>query len=178
MLKIKISFLVMALLMLNSVGTAACAIEQSERSQNTKRTKNKNAPAKPTPAPAGETDVKQDEIKVLAEGTQSRMNDAFVAVARDPETYAALKIALAASLPEMGGDFFNSFFLWRREANRCLINNRLYLFKRHRTGVHIKLRAHYLSALAVLLLISSGECGLYSLNNFCTGNTSNFFELS
>ncbi len=108
MLKIKISFLVMALLMLNSVGTAACAIEQSERSQNTKRTKNKNAPAKPTPAPAGETDVKQDEIKVLAEGTQSRMNDAFVAVARDPATYAALKSALAASLPEMGGDFFKS----------------------------------------------------------------------
>jgi hypothetical protein len=45
------------------------------------------------------------EIKVLAEGGYSQVNDAFVAVARDVETYAAIR-ELAKGLPDMSADFF------------------------------------------------------------------------
>src|SRR5437667_9826276 len=43
---------------------------------------------------------KPDEIKVLAEGFHSSINDAFIAVVRDGETYAALE-KLAGSLPKL-----------------------------------------------------------------------------
>jgi hypothetical protein len=58
----------------------------------------------PTPAPDVEGTVK-GEIKVLAEGGYSQVNNAFVAVARDTETYAAIH-ELAKDLPNMSADFF------------------------------------------------------------------------
>lgn len=45
------------------------------------------------------------EIKVLAEGSYSQVNDAFVAVARDAETYAAIR-QMVNGLPDLGADFF------------------------------------------------------------------------
>jgi hypothetical protein len=47
------------------------------------------------------------ELKVLAEGGQSGVEDAFVAVARDAETYAQLR-ELASRLPEMSADSFKT----------------------------------------------------------------------
>jgi hypothetical protein len=60
------------------------------------------------------------ELKVIAAGSQSRVADAFVAVARDAETYAAVR-RLHAGLPELGADFFRASavaaaFLGRRNS--------------------------------------------------------------
>lgn len=46
-------------------------------------------------------------VRVLAESAQSRVDDAFVAVARDAETYTALR-ELAGQLPELNADFFTT----------------------------------------------------------------------
>jgi hypothetical protein len=48
-----------------------------------------------------------DALKVVAEGRYGKVPDAFVAVVRDAETYAALR-GLAAELPSLGADFFES----------------------------------------------------------------------
>ena len=53
---------------------------------------------------------KPDEIKVLAEGFHSSINDAFIAVVRDGETYAALQ-KLAGGLPELDANFFQSYLV-------------------------------------------------------------------
>jgi hypothetical protein len=60
------------------------------------------------------------ELKVIAVGSQSRVADAFVAVARGAETYAAVR-RLHAGLPELGADFFRTnavaaAFLGRRNS--------------------------------------------------------------
>jgi hypothetical protein len=44
-------------------------------------------------------------MKVLAEGSHSRVNDAFIIVARDASIYRALR-GLVETLPEMNDDFF------------------------------------------------------------------------
>ena len=47
------------------------------------------------------------EMRVLAEGSHSRVADAFLLVARDAETYAALR-DLAGGLPEQSAEFFRT----------------------------------------------------------------------
>ncbi|HLL75708.1 MAG TPA: protease complex subunit PrcB family protein [Pyrinomonadaceae bacterium] len=78
-------------------------------------TNGNNQITKPTPAndasrgvEAGEK-MKTDggELKSIGAGAQSQVEDAFVAVARDAETYAALR-GLQAGLPELRADFFDS----------------------------------------------------------------------
>ncbi|MBA3441016.1 MAG: protease complex subunit PrcB family protein [Pyrinomonadaceae bacterium] len=114
-------------LAINSAGAPACApkpssiteneqeatqreavqeAKQREATQNARGQKNKNATAKPTPSRSGEGTVNSD-IKVLAEGGHSRVGDAFIAVARDAETYAQLR-GLIEKLPEMQASFFKT----------------------------------------------------------------------
>jgi hypothetical protein len=64
----------------------------------------------PAPTPSPVTDTGQSgsgEIKVLAEGAHSNIQDSFVAVVRDAETYAALR-KLEGLLPDLKVDFFET----------------------------------------------------------------------
>ncbi|HVF51929.1 MAG TPA: protease complex subunit PrcB family protein [Pyrinomonadaceae bacterium] len=65
-----------------------------------------NTTPAPTPASAREGTV-SDALKVLAEGGYGKVTDAFVAVVRDAETYAALR-ELAGDAPELRADFFKT----------------------------------------------------------------------
>ena len=108
MLKMRTS-LAMALLslLLNSAGAAGCGTKQSEATQNVKPGKTEAAPAKPTPMQVKEGSS-LGEVKVLGAGGYSRMSDAFVIVARDAETYAALQREMGVNLPAMNADFFKT----------------------------------------------------------------------
>lgn len=64
----------------------------------------------PTPASSPAIDTAQpgsDELKVLAAGAHSNIQDSFVAVVRDAETYAALR-KLDGMLPDLRADFFET----------------------------------------------------------------------
>jgi hypothetical protein len=110
MLKLRTCVLVSLLtIALNGGGAAGCGSEQKQSAQN-KSAQNINGPGNKntTPGPTSARDVEgtvKGEIKVLAAGGYSQVNDAFVAVARDAETYAALR-ELAKDLPDMNADFF------------------------------------------------------------------------
>lgn len=97
-------------LMMNGVGAPACALKPSDATagieQQAKQSKNRDTTAKPTPARGGEAAVSND-IKVLSEGGHSRIGEAFIAVARDAETYAQLR-SLVERLPEMQASFFKT----------------------------------------------------------------------
>ena len=79
--------------------------------------------ASPTPAAERgaanrETAKMSNEIKVIEAGAHSRVSEAFVAVARDAQTYGAIR-RLHESLPELGPEFFResavaAVFLGRR----------------------------------------------------------------
>lgn len=101
MLKIHASLLLVVMsLAANGAGAAGCGA----KSQSQKPQKNSSASETPTPAAEGEK-VAGSEIKVLAEGAYSKVQDAFIAVARDAETYAALR-EYAGNLPEQSADYF------------------------------------------------------------------------
>lgn len=100
------SMVAMALLslVLNGAVAAGCGTREGNSARDAQQSGNKSAVATPTP----EREIKSDAgdgLKVLGEGWQSRVDDAFVAVARDAETYAQLR-ELAGQLPEMSADFF------------------------------------------------------------------------
>ncbi|HEY0080370.1 MAG TPA: protease complex subunit PrcB family protein [Pyrinomonadaceae bacterium] len=64
--------------------------------------------ATPTPAPSNVGDgIVNDELKVIAVGSYGKVEEAFVAVVRDAETYAALR-ELADGLPELNAEFFKA----------------------------------------------------------------------
>jgi hypothetical protein len=97
-------------LALNGGGAAGCGSKGNPATQNINGPENRNTTTSPTPARDVDVDSSgggtvKGEIKVLAEGGYSQVNDAFVAVARDAETYAAIR-ELAKGLPEMSADFF------------------------------------------------------------------------
>lgn len=98
-------------LVLNGASAAGCGTKQSgaasnETAQITKQSKGKKPPISPTPISGGERTVNND-IKVLAEGGHSRVADTFVAVAREAETYTALR-NLGIELPSLSADFFKT----------------------------------------------------------------------
>lgn len=104
MLRIRMSIFVLLLsLALNGAGAAGCGTKRNEAQQNVNRPGNDNAAVKPTPERVEER--VSDEVKVLAGGAYGKVNDAFVAVARDAETYAALR-ELVDGLPQVDADFF------------------------------------------------------------------------
>ena len=63
-----------------------------------------NKDAKTANLPRTQT-YRPDDLKVLAEGSHSKINDPFVAVVRDTDTYAALS-RLDENLPRLDADFF------------------------------------------------------------------------
>lgn len=111
--------------LLNGIGAGGCDTKQSNAAQEAKQTGNKNVSATPTPARELNEEA-GNSLKVLAEGGQSGVADAFVAVARDAETYSALR-ELASQLPEMNADSFRAHmvvaaFLGRRNTGGYGIN--------------------------------------------------------
>lgn len=112
MLRIKMGVIALLLsLGLNGAGAAGCGTKQSEPQQNVNQTKNNNAPvtennnAPASSSPERTGDAVEGEMKVLAEGAYGKITDPFVVVARDAETYAALR-ELLTSLPQLNGEFF------------------------------------------------------------------------
>lgn len=96
-------------LALNGAGAAGCDTKRNNNSaQDVKKQGNDNAPTTPvaTPTPEPNSDA-SNGLKVLAEGSQSGVSDAFVAVARDALTYGALRESLSR-LPEMSADSFRT----------------------------------------------------------------------
>ncbi len=104
MLRIRTTIIV-ALLVMNGAGAAACGTRQGERAQDAKQSQSNSESTSPTPTHSDANAV--SGVRVLAEGEQSRVDDAFVAVARDAETYTALR-ELAGQLPELNADFFKT----------------------------------------------------------------------
>lgn len=105
MLRIRISLAVLALsLGMNGAGASGCGTKRSDTTQSAKQAENKNVPVKPE---GEEVDKSVNvEIKTLAEGSYGKVTNAFVAVARNLETYATLR-ELAGNLPQLNADFFN-----------------------------------------------------------------------
>jgi hypothetical protein len=94
-------------LALNGAGAVGCDSRQSDSAQEVKQSGNKSA-SEATATPGREMNKDMSgEMKVLAEGGQSGVSDAFAAVARDAETYAQLR-ELAGQLPEMSADSFRT----------------------------------------------------------------------
>ena len=105
MMKIHASLLLVAMsLAMNGAGAAGCGAKSNNSAQKSRPPKNGNASQAQTPAPEGES-VTGSEMKVLAEGAYSKVQDAFIAVARDEETYAALRESVE-NLPEQSADYF------------------------------------------------------------------------
>lgn len=91
-----IAVITVAVLLSGTSGIVACNARQRIPS------------ADATPSPLIETEQPASgEIKVLAEGGQSNIQDSFVAVVRDAETYAALR-KLDGMLPDLKADFFET----------------------------------------------------------------------
>ena len=91
-----IAVITVAVLLSGTSGIVACNARQGIPS------------ADATPSPLIETEQPASgEIKVLAEGGQSNIQDSFVAVVRDAETYAALR-KLDGMLPDLKADFFET----------------------------------------------------------------------
>lgn len=121
MLKLRVEILTAALLLTLSGAGACDAQKRGAKGGASKpvaeRPRDEQKPAA-TPAPERggegtlndelmtEGDVQRGgDLKTLAEGSYGSVSDAFVAVVRDPESYAALR-EVVKNLPEMNGDFF------------------------------------------------------------------------
>lgn len=121
------SIVLIALLSLLLNGSAwGCDTRQSNSAQDVNQAGNKNVPATPTPAGRDVNEEAGAGLKVLVDGSQSGVADAFVAVARDVETYSALR-ELASELPEITADTFTAHvivvaFLGRRNTGGYGIN--------------------------------------------------------
>ncbi|HEX8707943.1 MAG TPA: protease complex subunit PrcB family protein [Pyrinomonadaceae bacterium] len=110
MLKIRTSLVAVLLsLALNGAAVGGCDKKPGGGTQNTNQSQANNQPT-PAPAPTpvrGDGQPGDSDLKILAQGGYSRMTDAFVVVARDAETYAALR-RLVNELPEMNAAEFQS----------------------------------------------------------------------
>src|SRR6266542_4146761 len=106
MMSSKISSLVILLVWLVS-GVNMLSCERDGRKQNSRhQDTNASAPLR-TPANEGATVPSNGEIKELAAGNRSSIFESFVLVARDVQTYAALR-SLHNDLPEQSAEFFKS----------------------------------------------------------------------
>jgi PrcB C-terminal len=90
-------------------GGASAGSCSAQRRADTQRATPPPKPAVPSPTPrAGETPVQTDDtLTELAAGAYGTLRQPFVFVARDAETYAALR-TLVASLPAQSADFFKA----------------------------------------------------------------------
>jgi hypothetical protein len=99
----------LVLLNLCGAGGAGCAAGQTDASRRGGAANDSAArqgSARATVPGQASGRGREDEMQVLAEGSYGE-GGPFVAVARDPEVYAALRGA-SPSLPELGADFFRS----------------------------------------------------------------------
>jgi len=104
MLSIRTSIIVALLsLIANGAAAAGCGTEQQSVQQN-RPSNNTRAEQSPTP-PAEKGNVNSD-IKILRQGAYTLVSEAFVAVARDAETYQELR-RLDDNLPILDADDFN-----------------------------------------------------------------------
>ncbi len=102
----KISALFVLLVWLgSSVNMLSCEHDRRNRNSREQDT-NASAPLR-TPANEGATVPSNSDIKELAAGNRSSIFESFVLVARDVQTYAALR-ALHNGLPELSAEFFKS----------------------------------------------------------------------
>ncbi|HZG53631.1 MAG TPA: protease complex subunit PrcB family protein [Pyrinomonadaceae bacterium] len=110
--------LMLTTLALNATGAGACDVETREGAtttaggQSKAKARTTPPPATPLPSPvlAGEENLETKvggEIKELAAGGYSSVYEPFIVVARDAQTYAALR-PLHDKLPELAADFFKS----------------------------------------------------------------------
>jgi len=118
MLKLRIGiFIALLPLVVNAANVAACDTTQSKKAtpngtssptpQQQSRN-NKGVPGNDTQTPRGTEKSVNNDLKVLAEGGFSRVADTLLIVARDADTYAALRADAAPNLPSMNADFFKS----------------------------------------------------------------------
>lgn len=110
---IRMSLLVSLLsLVWTGAGAASCGSQQGRAQQNVNTNVNANqnkivtATPEESPSRVGEKTVSND-LKVLAEGGHISVFDSFILVARDAQTYAALR-ELNNSLPQMDAEFFKT----------------------------------------------------------------------
>ena len=102
----KIGALVMMLVWLgSSVNLLSCERNLS-KDNSRERDVNRSTPQQ-TPVHAGGTIASNTEIKELAAGNRSSILESFVLVARDVQTYAALR-SIHSGLPDQTPDFFKS----------------------------------------------------------------------
>jgi hypothetical protein len=94
------------LLLLSFALNAAEACDGKKRAGAQNSNQAVNAGANVNGQPEKPVAVK-DDLKILAEGQHSPLSNAFIYVARDAETYAALR-KVAGNLPELNQDFFKS----------------------------------------------------------------------
>ncbi|HEY0322367.1 MAG TPA: protease complex subunit PrcB family protein [Pyrinomonadaceae bacterium] len=105
MLSVKAVVLVLSLsFALN--GVDACDGKKGGSVQNSNQPGNVSAPVNRQPDKPDAGGVK-DDLKQLAQGQHSAIRNAFIAVARDAETYAALR-KVVNNLPDVDKDFFKS----------------------------------------------------------------------
>ena len=91
-------------LVFNGGSAASCDGKKgNDNVRNVNQTKNENATVNARPDEGGAA----DSLKVLAQGQYGQVERAFIVVARDAETYAALR-ELIKELPEQGPNFFKS----------------------------------------------------------------------
>ncbi|HEX8073162.1 MAG TPA: protease complex subunit PrcB family protein [Pyrinomonadaceae bacterium] len=105
--KLSLLFLCAALLAADT-GASACAAQQRRAGKPAPTPAPTTAPAQPAPAPTGDKPLPNDgQLTELAAGNYDGIADPFVFVARDADTYAALR-QLVARLPDERADFFQS----------------------------------------------------------------------
>ncbi|MFN2455173.1 MAG: protease complex subunit PrcB family protein [Pyrinomonadaceae bacterium] len=114
MLKLR-TVIIFALLPLifNAASVAACDAAQKRRASGAKEKQRPSQeksgiPMNKNRAPDGKENTVNGDVKILAEGGYGRVGEPVLIVARDTETYAALRSGLANSLPELSADFFKT----------------------------------------------------------------------
>lgn len=94
---------------LSGAGGRACTAGRGDANQRGNNSTNNKSPQQSGSAEVvgKPSDGKPGDFKVLAEGGYGQVGDPFVAVARDPEVYGALR-GMVRGLPELDADFLKS----------------------------------------------------------------------
>jgi PrcB C-terminal len=108
MLGIKTSIIVALLsLIANGAGTAGCGTgAEQQRQPSQQNQQSNNPPVDRLPTPSKEKGNVDNDLKILRQGGYTLVSEAFVAVARDAETYQELR-RLDDNLPILDSDAFN-----------------------------------------------------------------------
>ena len=105
MLSVK-AVVIVLLLSFTLNGAGSCEAKKSGNMQNSNQSGNAGAPVNRQPEQRGGGVVNSD-LKTLGRGQHSNVSNAFIAVARDAEVYAALR-SMVSNLPDVEQNFFKS----------------------------------------------------------------------